>query len=69
MGCEMNELDMERQYSEGWVISLNTKYGTRIEKFDESTRFKSDLEALEFVIQQARNGSQYHIDSLGECGY
>jgi hypothetical protein len=54
---------------EGWVISLNTKYGTRIEMNDEDTRFKSDLEALEFVIQQARNGSQHHIDALAECGY
>ena len=62
-------MDMDQMYAEGWVVSLNSKYGTRIEKDDEQTLFKSDLEALEYVIRQARNGSQYHIDALAECGY
>jgi hypothetical protein len=60
---------MNIQLSEGWVVAFSEEYGTRIEKFDENTPFDSDLEALEFVIQQARSGSQYHIDALAECGY
>lgn len=60
---------MDQQLSEGWVVAFSDEYGTRIEKFDDNTPFASDLEALEFVIQQARSGSQYHIDALAECGY
>jgi hypothetical protein len=60
---------MNRQLSEGWLVANSDEYGIRIEKYDEDTSFDSDLEALEFVIQQARNGSQYHIDALAECGY
>ena len=62
-------MDMDQMYAEGWVVSFNTKYGTRIEKCDEQTVFDRDLEALEFVIKEARSGSQYHIDALAECGY
>lgn len=56
-------------YAEGWVVSLNSKYGIRIEKCDEQKEFDSDLDALEFVIKKARSDSQYHIDALAECGY
>jgi hypothetical protein len=53
-------------HREGWLIG-NAENGTmEIQKDDDKNIFKSDDEAVEFVVNKARYGSVYHNNSIFE---
>lgn len=49
--------------SEGWSI-FNAEDRLQIQCIDELDRFPGDKEAYDFIIQQALNGSRFHVLAL-----
>jgi hypothetical protein len=61
---------LEQMHREGWVLTQTkgrSTDGMRIERYDEQTSFKSDADALNYVIHRAMEGSLYHIEALKQC--
>lgn len=66
----MDKFDETQSYEEGWCISQcegsiyvpNGWYD--LQRLDEDTTFRTDLEAKAFVHQRAIEGSEYHREAL-----
>lgn len=52
----------KRAMEEGWVLSHNKDRNRyEIQKLDESEHFPTDMDAVDFVWNEATNGSHFHI--------
>lgn len=59
------QFDNTYAIKEGWCISeVGSETPFRLEKYDESTSFKSDQEAWQFVYDLSVKGSCYHSYAL-----
>lgn len=59
------QFDNTYAIKEGWCISeVGSDTPFRLEKYDESTSFKSDQEAWQFVYDLSVKGSYYHSYAL-----
>lgn len=58
------DLETSNNHSEGWDIFENSDYGFEIEKDDDVTAFKSDSDAVLFVINNAISGIFTHLKAL-----
>lgn len=60
-----DQFDNTFAIKEGWCISeVGSDTPFRLEKYDESTVFQSDLEVWQFVYDLAVRGSYYHNSAL-----
>ncbi|MGR5367042.1 hypothetical protein [Photobacterium damselae] len=58
------DLETSNNHFEGWDIFENSDYGFEIEKADDTTAFKSDSDAVLFVINNAISGIFTHLKAL-----
>ncbi len=59
----------QQALGEGWcIIDVDGSGYLEIERDDECDEFKTDPDALWFVIEKARGGSEYHREALKLVG-
>lgn len=58
MKSEWTNEDQNKALYDGWGIFNNSDHGVRIERYDESEKFKSDAMAIAYVAWRASCGHQ-----------